>query len=287
MIYFNRLTIVSACSVLGEFLSHSDLELLETEWGISGRFDTSSKPSRAAGLANVILSEDVEVLTESGCMPLSRAVVERAILAPLLKQQGDSWRKLIAGLRMDGFEIGKIEVETDTDARSSWPTRVIAAAAKPILRRMYPDDVPSLQFKEAENEILALLRKHSFSTSDGHLSQALAAFSRGDWASANGQFRTFFQSYLEEICSKLGGEPGQDAKQTRDALGKLSPPFLLERFNEWSDDDKKSQFLRGLWQRLQTEGSHPGLSEEDDCTFRLHITLITARLILRRFDQRP
>jgi hypothetical protein len=33
---------------------------------------------------------------------------------------------------------------------------------------------------------------------------------------------------------------------------------------------------------LHTDGSHPGLSDEDHSTFRLHIVLVTARTFLRR-----
>ena len=33
---------------------------------------------------------------------------------------------------------------------------------------------------------------------------------------------------------------------------------------------------------LHTERSHPGLSDEDHCTFRLHVVLVTARTFLRR-----
>jgi len=58
------------------------------------------------------------------------------------------------------------------------------------------------------------------------------------------------------------------------------------QYNEWENDRGKPAFVLGLWARLHPQGSHPGLSEEDDCTFRLQVTLITARLFLRRLDQR-
>lgn len=37
-------------------------------------------------------------------------------------------------------------------------------------------------------------------------------------------------------------------------------------------------------QMLHTEGAHPGLSDEDHSTFRLHIVLVTARIFLRRLQ---
>jgi hypothetical protein len=37
--------------------------------------------------------------------------------------------------------------------------------------------------------------------------------------------------------------------------------------------------------RLNPEGSHPGLSDDEDCSFRLNIVLLTASLLLRRYDR--
>jgi hypothetical protein len=52
--------------------------------------------------------------------------------------------------------------------------------------------------------------------------------------------------------------------------------------NEW--DDNGLGFVNGLVKRLHPHGSHPGLSDQDDSTFRLHTVLLTARLFLVRFD---
>lgn len=46
--------------------------------------------------------------------------------------------------------------------------------------------------------------------------------------------------------------------------------------------DRELHFSDGLIARLNPQGSHPGLSDQEDCTFRLHIVIITARLVLRR-----
>ena len=50
--------------------------------------------------------------------------------------------------------------------------------------------------------------------------------------------------------------------------------------NEWTQDGKN--YINGLFKMLHTEGSHPGLSDEDHCTFRLHLVLVTTRTFLRR-----
>jgi len=58
--------------------------------------------------------------------------------------------------------------------------------------------------------------------------------------------------------------------------------FLATDRNEWTQDGKN--YINGVFKMLHTEGSHPGLSDEDHSTFRLHLVLITARTFLRRLQ---
>lgn len=44
-------------------------------------------------------------------------------------------------------------------------------------------------------------------------------------------------------------------------------------------------YVNGLFKMLHTHGSHPGLSDEDHCTFRLDVVLVTTRTFLRRLRQ--
>jgi hypothetical protein len=149
-----------------------------------------------------------------------------------------------------------------------------------VLRRALPAEVA---LPEAQTEVERLLDKHGFATPKGHLKQALDAHGRGDWAAANAQIRTFFDALLDEIAVRLdpaaaslaSGQP----RRTRLAL----MGFLSRDLNEW--DDSGLGFVNGLSRRLNPSGSHPGLSDEDDSTFRLHVILLTARLFLARFDR--
>ena len=68
----------------------------------------------------------------------------------------------------------------------------------------------------------------------------------------------------------------------RQALANTSPPFLSRNLNEWSDEGKN--FVNGVFKRRHPQGAHPGLSDEEDSTFRLHLVLLVARLFLRRLD---
>jgi len=280
---FNRMTVVAAAELISTFSSHSEMEILEVEWGIAGRYATGNKSARVAGLAKVAIEENGEVVTEAGRVGLARALVERAIKAPARVKNSDSWKKLVAGLRFDGFEI--VETQTEIEADRPWGSPRVETAIQ--LARMLPADVPGLDFREAESEVEQLLDRHGFSVAKGHLRQAISAFARGEWASANGALRNFYESYLNEFADRLGYSGPDSSKAKRDFLGGgVTPPFLLSDYNEWNANDQKPQFVQGLMSRMHPHGGHPGLSEEEDATFRLQINLVTARLFLRRFDQR-
>ena len=180
---FNRMTVVAAAEVIADFNSHSDMEVLEVQWGITGQCNGSSKAARVASLANIAIQEQNEVMTEDGLASLSRALVEAAIGAPEHKRAGQSWKKLLAGLRFDGFEF--VETESEIESDFLWQSERTEMSLK--LVRMLPSDVPELDFREAKDEISLLMDKHGFIVAKGHLRQAISAFSRGEWSSANGE----------------------------------------------------------------------------------------------------
>lgn len=283
MTEFNRMTIVAAAQVAADFNTHGDMRVLEVQWGIDGRSDISSKSTRAASWAKIACEEDLTVMTQDGSVSLGRALVETAITAPKLCRNSVWWEKFVAGLRFDGFEV----VETEISVPAEYPWQSEATNRVTEILRMLPDDVPGLNLREAESEVMALLDCSGFAVARGHLRQAISAFQRGEWSSTNGELRNFFESYLNEIAVALGYVGRGDSKAKRDFLGdNVRPPFLLADYNEWNANNQKPQYVQGLMSRMHPHGGHPGLSEEEDATFRLQITLITARLFLRRFSQR-
>lgn len=280
---FNRMTIVAAAEVTADFNSHSDMEVLEVQWGIDGRCSASSKSARVASWAKLACDEELTVMTENGRVSLDRALVETAITAPEACRDTFSWKKMVAGLRFDGFEV--VETEISVDSKYSWQSE--ATKKVTTLVRMLPEEIPGLNFREAESEVVTLLDCSGFPVARGHLSNAMSAFQRGEWSSSNGELRNFYESYLNEIAVALGCAGGDDSKAKRDFLGAgVQPPFLLADYNEWNANNQKPQYVQGLMSRMHPHGGHPGLSEEEDATFRLQVTLITARLFLRRFVQR-
>ncbi|MDF1631424.1 hypothetical protein [Mycoplana sp. MJR14] len=278
---FNRMTVVAAAEVISDSYSHSDIDVLEVQWGIEDRGGGGSKSARVVSLSKAAIEGGLLVYTESGQISLERAMIEKALTNWLTKKDTASWQKLKAGLRFDGFEIVEPDEEDDV-----WGRR--AAKASATLVRMLPADAPELDMREAENEVIQLLRKHRLTTAEGHLSRAMSAFQRGEWSGANGELRNFLESYFNEIAVLAGCDHTLDSRQKRDFLGgSVTPPFLLADYNEWSPDGKKSPFVQALMSRMHPHGGHPGLSEEEDATFRLQINLVTARLFLRRLDRGP
>lgn len=279
---FNRMTIVAAAEVISDTNSHSDIDVLEMQWGISDRGGGASKSARVVSLSKAAINDEIEVYTENGVVTLRRALVETALKFSSRAKDFSSWAKLKAGLRLDGFDV----VEPDEAKLGfSWNNQNAGISAQLI--RMLPADIPELNIREAESEVVMLLDKHGFQVAKGHLSQAMSTFQRGEWSAANGALRNFFENYLNEIADLLGCDRKLGSKDKRDFLGSgAQPAFFFTDYNEWTPNNQKPQYVQGLMSRMHPHGGHPGLSEEEDATFRMQINLVTARLFLRRLDQR-
>ena len=131
---------------------------------------------------------------------------------------------------------------------------------------------PIADLPEANDELYSLLDELNLPVGKGHLDQAISNHSDGNWAAANSQLRTFLESVFNDVSKRLDPAKATEplsSDNRRTLLAKINPPFLLESHGEWSGDGKS--FINGLFKRLNSEGSHPGLSEEEDCTFRLHL----------------
>lgn len=149
------------------------------------------------------------------------------------------------------------------------------------LRRNLPEavDLPA-----ADDEVHHFLDRFGLQIPKGHLDQALAAHTRGDWAAANSQLRSFLEGLLDTIAEEIDPAKAKSTpvgNQRRQLLANAG--FLNRDLNEWSDDAKG--FYNAFFKRLHPQGSHPGLSDEEDSTFRLHLVLLAARNLLRRFSK--
>jgi hypothetical protein len=267
---FSRRTIIAAIEAMDTMTQASLTRFILTLGADFSQHVPAETTSVARRLNTLIqlFDRDPERRVDSGEL-LGNALVDHAI-SLLPKQRPPSpWSKakdlppcfatFIHSLQLDGFVI--------TDG---------------ALRRALP---ASLKLPEAQDEIVRLLNKHDFAIAKGHLDQAFTAHTDGHWASANSQIRSFLEGLLDAIAEKIdpsitGKSSGQQRRTTLAAH-----KFISRDLNEW--DDNGLGFINGLMKRLHPHGSHPGLSDEDDSTFRLHTVLLTARLLLVRFDRWP
>lgn len=286
---FNSMTLMAAGEMIAEMSTQAAFSALILSWDVDEFCGSGSVASKVNDLVKFAKSSmgQRSVPTINGHCELRRAIVEHAITANdrVKRNQPEIWARFVAGLKMDGYEIVDEKVP-DPSGRQSIFEDGPAMVSQPTLKRMLPQSVPGTDFREADDEVTGLLKKHGFSIALGHMQQAISAFQRADWAAANAQLRTFTESYLSDLAIRLGYHGPNKMSDRFKFLGQTEPPFLLSAYNEWLSNDQKPQFVKGLWSRMHPEGSHPGLSEEEDATFRMQITLIAARLYLRRFDQR-
>tara|TARA_R110001583_G_scaffold44966_2_gene142191 strand:- start:1360 stop:2217 length:858 start_codon:yes stop_codon:yes gene_type:complete len=174
----------------------------------------------------------------------------------------DDFKKLANSLKRDGYVIKENNI-----------------------KKLLPKEIEEAK---TENELSLLLDKFEFLTTKGHLTQAIHNHLEGNWAGANSQFRPFIESLLIDICNIL--LPKNNCNNASSALKILSktvnPPFLKSELNEIENSKCNKPFIEGLWKRLHPEGNHPGLSDEEDSTFRYHITIVFAHYLLKRLEKR-
>jgi hypothetical protein len=267
---FSRRTILAAADVLAGY-GHTGVDRFLLEYGLEDTGVGGSLQARANALSLHLLAnpqqrnEDGRNLTDAIVGELInhaiRTRVDRYSQAFDYQAFQQSYSALHRGLERDGFTV-----------------------EGGVLRRMLPEilDLPA-----ADDEVHTLLNYYHLAVPVGHLDQAIAAHARGDWAAANAQFRPFVESLMDEIAAKLAGSTGvlpPPGQQRRQWLAQLNPPFLLVALNEWTGQG--TGFFEGFYRRLHPHGAHPGLSDEDDSTFRLHLVLLVARLFLRRLQHR-
>jgi hypothetical protein len=131
--------------------------------------------------------------------------------------------------------------------------------------------VPELHVTEEVTWIEADLDRRGWTTAAGHYRQAIEAFASGNWASANSQLRAFFEDLVPNAGGVLAGAATGHVQRAFDAL--QAAGTLVEG---------EQQFGKDLWRMLHAHGSHPGLSDQDECRFRLLALTGYARYLLSR-----
>lgn len=266
---FSRRSVIAAIDVLEVKLTQAEISSLFTDFGPNVYEHLPNGGSAKSRMVDLKRYVDRNPLRQTDEGLLENVLVHRAIaFLPSIEPEYE-WSsppapnpifdRLRRALSQDGFIV--------TDGE---------------LRRELPADVG---LPQAESDLVRLLDKHGLATAKGHLDQAFKNHAAGNWAAANSQIRSFVEGLFDELAVKLDAAAAsvKSGHERRSRLANWTPPLFDRALNEWGDNGVG--FINGLMARLHPHGSHPGLSDEDDSTFRLHIVLLTARLFLSRYDR--
>lgn len=136
-----------------------------------------------------------------------------------------------------------------------------------------------IQLEEVSSELQLILGEMGLDTAKEHLQQGRNAYVRGDWAAANGCFRSAVESMLIDLANERNpqGNLTSGGAAIRH-LAQLGQPLVHQSLNEW--DGQGKGFMEAFWRRLHPHGPHPGLSNEEDCTFRMQLVVVVMHYML-------
>lgn len=200
--------------------------------------------------------------------------------------------KLLKSLRVDNskeanagaLELARLMLAVGKADASSWSRRAPTSWWEPLRDAVAADGwefdenddrlvptVPAVRVPEEITWIETDLARRGWTTAVGHYRQAIEAFASGNWASANSQLRAFF----EDLVRNAGGvPPGGGTRHVQRAFDALEAAGKLVTGEQ--------QFGKDLWSLLHANGSHPGLSDQDESRFRLLALTGYARYLLSR-----
>jgi hypothetical protein len=188
-------------------------------------------------------AEDPEA--EAAALELARLTLEAGAPSPGGKSRIIWWEPLRDAVAADGWEY---------DVESARLTATI----------------PGVSVADQLNGLEAELSNRGWNTALGHYRQAVEGFGTKNWATVNSQLRSFLEDMLPRAAeAATGRHPGS----VRAALDALRKEILV---------DGEFELLKGLWTLCQPRGSHPGLSDRRESTFRLMTVTSESRFLLDR-----
>lgn len=246
---FSRTTILELIKALN-FRTHDEIERFVFELGMDGVVQGEYIKQKETSISKYLVA-NAGVKGPSG----SELVVD--VVEYLLKKTpytGYEHTSLVNSLEKDGYIL------TETSVRKTLP--------------------PQIPLAESEDNLVTILKKRNFDIAIGHYEQAVAAHGRGEWAAANAQLRSFVEEFFNRVHSLINAGPATDTQQRKIELAKKG--FFAAHYNEFLHNG--TGFVEGFWKRLHPQGSHPGLSEQADSTFRLHLVLLVIHYFAERLD---
>jgi hypothetical protein len=245
---FSRRSILALVNTLN-FRTHDEVERFSIEFELESVISGQWIKEKETSIMKYLV-ENGNTKTQSGA-PFVVDVVEY-----LLRDRSNcaNTEALENALAKDGYEL------TESSVRKSLPSAI------PLL--------------ESENKLVEILNRRGLTVAIGHYEQAIAAHGRGDWAAANAQMRSFVEDFFNQCHALLNAGSGTTTQQRKEDLARTG--FFVSQYNEFLNNG--TGFVEGFWKRLHPQGSHPGLSESADSSFRLHLVLLVLHHYAERLD---
>jgi hypothetical protein len=246
---FSRTTILELIKALN-FKTHDEIERFVFELEMDGVVQGEYIKQKETSISKYLLAN-------TGAKGPSGSDLMIDVVEYLLKKApytGYEHADLVNALKKDGYEL------TESSVRKSLPSKIPLA--------------------ESEDNLVKILKKRNLNIALGHYEQAIAAHGRGEWAAANAQLRTFVEEFFNRVHTLINAGLATDTQQRKIELAKVG--FFAADYNEFLHNG--TGFVEGFWKRLHPQGSHPGLSEQADSTFRLHLVLLVIHHFAERLD---
>jgi hypothetical protein len=126
------------------------------------------------------------------------------------------------------------------------------------------------------SDLEAALIVRGFAVSANHYQQAFSAFKRQDWEACNSSTRATMEGFLVEVAKAKAGfspRPGQGG----------GGAAVMELDNAGLFEPGEHDYVKGFWKMSHTNGSHPGLSSEQEALFRFSAATSALAFFIHRW----
>ena len=208
---FTRPTIVAANEFLAQAVrTHTEINKLVLRLGLEAEIRDDNSlgiEKKCDRLGRIVLSRAEEVVaTIDGSFTLAEAFVRDVLAFASDGSGGARQDAFLRGLSRDGYVV----------VWGEW-------GQPPSLRIALPDEIA---LPETDDEVRSLLRHFQFGTALGHLEQAIEAHTRGEWAAANAQFRTFLEGLFDDIARYIDGARASALSSSENRRAMLADPQI-------------------------------------------------------------
>lgn len=122
----------------------------------------------------------------------------------------------------------------------------------------------------------AALLTHGFNVAANHYQQAFSSFKAQSWEACNASTRATVEGFLVEVATQKAGfvaRAGQGGGGN--AIQALSNSNMFE--------PGEHDYVKGFWKMSHTNGSHPGLSSEEEALFRFSAATSAVTFFINRW----